>query len=104
MGRGGKLFFSGIANLLLNASSGRDRINVQSTVVGTTTNINSGAANDTIVVSSSGVLDVFNNPVGGTIDGIRGTLNIDGGSEEPAAVNAFVNAYAVSRTTGRCGP
>jgi len=72
-GGGATVNYSGLENLSVNASGGNDRIDIQSTVAGTTLMMNAGDGDDVIVVSSltSGA---------GVLSGLASPVNIDAGT------------------------
>src|SRR5262249_15565387 len=81
--RMGGIHYCGIETLNIDQGAGSDVLNVQSTSA--VTNLNTGAGNDRVYVSSDANLDWTTN-VGfdfltGNLDGIRGTLNLDAGTD-----------------------
>lgn len=74
LGLGGTLSYSGLTTLNLGLGSGHDSFNVRSTLAGAVTNLNTGPGNDTVRVGSLAPAS------GGTISGIEGRLNVDGGT------------------------
>src|SRR5439155_989363 len=67
----GGLFYATVESLTLNAETGDNTINVNSTAAGTVTSVNANAGNDTVALGDGVSLN------GGTVDGGAGTDTID---------------------------
>jgi hypothetical protein len=93
----GGLTYSGLAGLTLNAETGNNTININSTASGTPVTINDDAGSDTVNVGNGDL-----NAVAGavTVNGSGGTALVNVNDQS----NASVNSYAVtSSTVGRAG-
>src|SRR5262249_22792535 len=104
--------YYGIETLNIDQGAGSDVLNVQSTSA--VTNLNTGAGNDRIYVSSDANLDWTTN-VGfdfltGNLDGIRGTLNLDAGTgrqllmiSDESAILGDPNVWITDQPVGGLG-
>src|SRR5262249_26678630 len=78
-------------------ANANDLINVQATLLGTTTTIKAGAGNDTINISSDAAQNGGNLVHAGNLAGIQGTLNLQAGSGRG---NRLVRRDLGNSTTG----
>jgi acrosin len=83
VGLGTRVSYSGMETVNIQLGSGKDTLNVRSTLAGVSYNVNAGAGSDLLRLGSRGSGSAAG---GGTVNGIRGAISFNGG----AGVNSIV--------------
>jgi predicted outer membrane repeat protein len=97
------IHYSGLRSLTLNGSSADDLYNIESTALGTATNVNTGASNNTVNVSPT---DKILADIQGdlTIQGAGHTVaNLDDQNDSFSFILVFPNFYTVTSSTVSSG-